>query len=264
MNLSREAREKAAQARGQLQTAEARRAKTVRIASFVGVGVVVAAIVGAGFFVAQSERTSKSTVDVNAKLPPGVSGPYFGVPIGEPVADAPTFELYEDFQCPACRTFEQQSAPSVFKAVEDGRINLTLHPMIFMDSNLPLSEDSSLRATAAWGCAIEQGKAKEFHSALFALQQAGDNAGYPDEILKVAAAGSGLNETQLAEFEKCYKEKRYEQWARNSQLAAEDRGIVGTPSAILNGKQLLDSTILFDPALIEQAIASAADTASKG
>lgn len=264
MNQSREARERAAQARASLQSAEERRAKTIRIASFVGVGVVVAAIVGVGFFVAQNERTSKSTIDATAKLPPGVTGPNFGVPIGEPVAGAPTFELYEDFQCPACRTFEQQGAPIVFKAAEEGRINLTLHPMIFMDSNLPQSEDSSLRATAAWGCAIEQGKAREFHTAVFALQQPENSSGYSDEILQVAAVGAGLNEEQIVEFEQCYQEKRYEQWARNSQLAAEERRILGTPSAILNGNQLIDSTILFDPAAIEEAITSAQNAAAKG
>ncbi len=264
MNQSREAREKAAQARASLQSAEERRARTIRIASFVGVGLVVAAIVGVGFFVSQSERTSKSTIDTSAKLPPGVSGPNFGVPIGEQVAGVPTFELYEDFQCPACRTFEQQGAPIVFKAAEDGRINLTLHPMIFMDSNLPQSQDSSLRATAAWGCAIEQGKAREYHTAVFALQQPDSTAGYPDELLKVAAIGSGLDEKQIVEFENCYNEKRYEQWARNSQLAAEERRILGTPSAILNGNQLIDSTILFDNAQIETAIASAENSTDKG
>lgn len=247
-----------------MQSAEQRRAATIRIASFVGVGAVVAAIVGVGFFVAQGERTNKSTIDNSAKLPPGVSAPYFGVPIGDSVAGAPTFELYEDFQCPACGTFERQSAPTVFKAAQDGRINLTLHPMIFMDSNLPQTLDSSLRATSAWGCAIEQGKALEYHSALFSLLQPDSSSGFSDELLKVAAAGAGLNESQTVEFEKCYAEKRYEQWARNSQLAAEERKILGTPSAILNESQLLDSTTLFDVAQIEKAIASAENAAAKG
>lgn len=264
MNQSREAREKAAQARALLQAGEERRARNIRIASFVGVGLVVAAIVGVGFFVAQNERTGKTTIAQDAKLPPGVSGPNFGVPIGDFVEGAPTFELYEDFQCPACRTFEQQTAAVVYQAAKDGRINLTLHPMIFMDSNLPLSEESSLRATAAWGCAVELGKPLEYHTALYALQLPEGSSGYSDEILNLAAIGAGLDEQQVIEFEKCYKELRYAQWARNSQLAAEARGILGTPSAILNDKQLLDSSILFDAAAIETAIRSAAETSAKG
>jgi protein-disulfide isomerase len=258
LNQSREAREKAAEARALLHAGEERRARNIRIASFVGVGVVVAAIVGVGFFVAQSERTSKTTVDANATLPPGVTTPYFGAPIGEFKEGVPTFELYEDFQCPACKQFELSGAGAVYKAAEDGRINLTLHPMIFMDSNLPQSLDSSLRATSAWGCAIEQGKTREYHTAVFALQQPEGGVGYQDDLLSLAAASAGLSGDALAEFETCRKEKRYEQWARNSQIAAEERGILGTPSALLNDKQLLDSSILFDPAEIEKAIDSAA------
>jgi protein-disulfide isomerase len=82
--------------------------------------------------------------------------------------------------------------------------------------------------------------------------------GYQDDLLSLAAASAGLSGDALAEFETCRKEKRYEQWARNSQIAAEERGILGTPSALLNDKQLLDSSILFDPAEIEKAIDSAA------
>jgi len=263
LNQSREAREKAAQARALLQAGEEKRARNIRIASFAGVGLVVAAIVGVGFFVAQGERTSKTSIDASAKLPPGVSAPYFGAPVGEFVEGAPTFELYEDFQCPACQRFEQSGASAVYQAAQDGRINLSLHPMIFMDSNLPQSEDSSLRAVSAWGCAIEQGKTKEFHSAVFALQQP-EGAGYPDEVLSLAAASIGLSGDQLAQFETCRKEKRYEQWARNSQLAAEERGILGTPSALLNNKQLLDSSILFEPTAVNEAIESATRAGSQG
>jgi protein-disulfide isomerase len=257
LNQSREAREKAAEARALLQAGEDRRARNIRIASFVGVGVVVAAIVGVGFFVAQSERTSKTSVDANAKLPPGVTAPYFGAPVGDFKEGVPTFELYEDFQCPACKQFEQTGAGAVYKAADEGRINLTLHPMIFMDSNLPQSLDSSLRAVNAWGCAIEQGKTREYHAAVFALQQPEGGVGYPDEILSLAAASAGLSGDALAQFESCREEKRYEQWARNSQIAAEERGILGTPSALLNNEQLLDSSVLFDPAAIDKAIESA-------
>lgn len=257
MNQSREAREKAAQARALLQAGEEKRARNIRIASFAGIGIVVAAIVGVGFFVAQGERTSKTTIDASAKLPPGVSAPYFGAPVGEFVEGAPTFELYEDFQCPACQRFEQSGASAVYQAAQDGRINLSLHPMIFMDSNLPQSLDSSLRAVNAWGCAIEQGKTREYHAAVFALQQPDGGVGYPDEILSLAAASAGLSGDALAQFESCREEKRYEQWARNSQIAAEERGILGTPSALLNNEQLLDSSVLFDPAAIDKAIESA-------
>ena len=75
-------------------------------AALVGTIVVVlfAALVGFGVY-----RANRSDPDGLA-IPPGATAT--GVPVGRGGAAA-TIDIYLDFQCPACRAYEQQSGATL-------------------------------------------------------------------------------------------------------------------------------------------------------
>jgi protein-disulfide isomerase len=128
--------------------------------------------------------------------------------------------------------------------------------MIFLDRNFPESKLSSLRATMAWGCAVDAGKTIEYHSGIFAMQPAREGDGYSDEQLFDLAKKVGIENEAYQEFETCYTSNKYKGWAQNSELHAKDRGVQGTPSIFLNDKAL-DAKAIYDPAGFAEAVAAA-------
>ena len=180
---------KAAQVRANAGS-DAKKAKTIQIVGGLVVAAFVVGIIGVGFYAKNQSQTDVvvpeaiTEYDTSAALPKGVNASEgYGVPVGKQDPSAPRAELYEDFQCPACGQFEVTNAKNVFASAEKGEINLTLHPMIFLDRNFPESKLSSLRATMAWGCAVDAGKTIEYHSGIFAMQPAREGDGYSDEQL---------------------------------------------------------------------------------
>ncbi|HEX3002945.1 MAG TPA: thioredoxin domain-containing protein, partial [Angustibacter sp.] len=124
---SREAREaKAAERRLAAQRAESRRKNGIR----AGIAIVIlVAIVGFGALIqAQRGGTGDSTAD-----PANTGGPANGViTVGQ--SSAPVeIAVYEDFQCPYCKQFEESSNDLITSYVQDGKVQVKYHPMAFLD-----------------------------------------------------------------------------------------------------------------------------------
>ncbi len=255
-------RNKAAQVRASAGS-DAKKARTIQIIGGSFVALIVVIIIGLGFYAKNQSSTDVivpeaiTEYDTAAQLPKGVTASEgYGVPIGKQDSNSPRAELYEDFQCPACGQFEKTNSANVFASAEKGEINLTLHPMIFLDRNFPESKLSSLRATMAWGCAVDAGKTVEYHSGIFAMQPAKEGSGYSDEQLLGLAKEVGITNDSYTEFESCFTSNKYKGWAQNSELHAKDRGVQGTPSLFLNDKAL-DAQAIYDPAGFAKAVADA-------
>lgn len=256
-------REKAAQARDAQAATEKRRERMVRIIGAVVVVAVVLAIVGIAVFAKNSGNSSadSSTAAPNpsAALPTGVyaSGTEYeyGLPTAAVKDGVPTLQLWEDFQCPACGQLEKANGTGIEKLAADGKINLVYRPTTFLDNNL--KNDASKRATSAWGCAVDAGKALEFHNYLFANQPANEGDGWTDEQLLQFGSNIGLTGDSLKTYQDCYNTRKYLNWAVNSTDVFNSSGIGGTPSGFLNGNEI-DIKTLADQAALEQAIADAA------
>ena len=170
-------RERAAEARGVAQASEKRRERTVRFIGGAAVVVVMAAIIGVAVYASSNSPSNDASgsldgvvqPDPDAALPAGVltadSATPFGVPYGNGGADVPVLELWEDFQCPACGALEEANGAGIEQLAEEGLVQLIYRPTAFLDANL--GNDSSHRAVAAWGCAIDAGKTLEFHNAVW-------------------------------------------------------------------------------------------------
>lgn len=243
---SKSTREKAAEARAAAQAAERRRERTIRIVGGLAVLAVVIGILAIG--IVQS-RKGDAPPSADSALPTGVTsanGYGFQVNTAE---GAPTVEIFEDFQCPACANLEQTYGPMIQQEAAAGNIQLTYRPMIFLDNNL--NTDHSLRAANAFGCAITAGVGEQYHNLIFANQPANEGDGWTDEQLKQFGADAGLTGDAQSQFDKCVDEGTYNGWAQLSNDASFEAGISGTPTIFVNGKELPTSALQSEEALQE-------------
>jgi protein-disulfide isomerase len=249
----RTTKEKAAAARAAAEAEQRRRDNRVRLIGGVAIAVVVALIVGIGIYGSRSKDTAQGIV-ADAKIPTGVNasgGDYpWGVPYNQ-AAGKPTLAIWEDFQCPACGSLEKASGAGIKKLADDGKVNLIWRPTTFLDANFLSGPNpkSSERATAAWGCAIDAGKAAEYHSLIFANQPATEGDGWSDDQLIAFGATAGITGDAATTFSTCVKDSTYTQWSTNSYQTFLDDAVASTPSGFLNGTELTSAQLLDLPSL---------------
>lgn len=253
-------RDRAAAAREAAQADERRRERTVRIIGAVTViavviGIIAVALVARGS--SESTVAGEPTVVEGAALPAGVLGPDsehpYGVPYGSAAADAPVLEIWEDFQCPACGAVEAANGAGIAALADEGAVQLIWRPATFLDraneGGDPGVARSSTRATAAWGCAIDAGRTKEFHDAVYASQPQEEGAGWTDEQFVGLAEQVGITGADLDTFRTCVADGTYLDWATSSGATFSSEGIQGTPFGLLDGVEVPTQTLAEDAAL---------------
>lgn len=244
-------REQAAAARAAQEAADKRRERTIKIVGAIAVLAVVAGIIGAAL-VARGNKGGDTPTPVpsNAALPTGVTSPTYGVTVG---TGGPTLELFEDFQCPACKQFEALTGATVTDLVNSGKVKVQYQMMTFLDA--VLGNDASVRATAAFGCAVDAGKAMEYHNVVY-QNQPPEGQGYTNEQLIQFGADAGITGADFTTFSDCVTSQKYAGWSQLSQKYAEETGVQSTPSVFLNGQQL-EAQTFGDPAALRKAIEEA-------
>jgi len=244
-------RDRAAAARDAANAGEKRRERIVRIVGAVTVLVVVVGIIGVAVVVKNQSTsdtasgTSTTAPDENAPLPTGVlpldDARAFGVPYGT-ATGVPVLEIWEDFQCPACASFEAQYGPSIEKIAADGVANVIYRPTTFIQNNFPKSPNplSSTRAASAYGCAVDAGKVEgqKFHDTVFANQPPVEGDGWTNEQLIQFGKDAGITGDKLTTFETCVNDVKYQNWANNSYLTFQTSNVPGTPALFLNGNEV--------------------------
>jgi protein-disulfide isomerase len=201
------------------------------VAAVLIVGVVVAILVGS------SGKTS--TGSTGAAKPKGVvAGDAGGILANASTAksNAPTLDLYEDFQCPVCGALEKAMGPTMASMAKAGDIKLVVHTLSFLDDNL--KNDSSKRSANAVACASDAGRFLEYHAAVFAAQPAQEGAGYTDAQLTQFASEAGITGAALTTWQKCTTSGQHNQYVADTQDAAGRAGINSTPTVMLNGKNI--------------------------
>jgi protein-disulfide isomerase len=223
----REAQERLAQERAAQKAADRRRSVifgSITIAVVLMIGVAVAITVN---------NQSKAASDTGA-LPTGVNSTTYGVEVGvgavdgggnaavpvtaSPAANVPVLDLYEDFQCPACKSFEDAASATIDELVQQGKVKVVYHPMSFLDANL--GNDSSLRSASASGCAANEGRFTEYHNEIFKNQPAKEGTGYTNEELIAFGKTVGITSP---EFATCVNDIEFSKWVTRTAASAARR-----------------------------------------
>lgn len=224
-------REKAAALRRAEVTRRRRRSRLIVTGSALGVLALVAVI-------AVIVGTSRSGSSGPLVQPPGVvnvsSSRSAGVyQVGK--ADAPaTVDLYEDFQCPACETFETQTGPTVSQLVDNGKIKVRYHVLSFIDDNVGGSYSARSANAAACVQASAPDKFRAFHDALY-RNQPKEGSNPPDSMILDAARGVGVTG---AAFTACVRDRTYKTYVSTVQDEASKAGVNQTPTILLNGREM--------------------------
>lgn len=267
-NKSAKAARQAAQSARKAAEADLRaRDRKIRI---IGGAVVVAVMAALLAIPLLQGKANGPATDTNAALPAGVSSDTYGVKYGSAwtasnADQIPTLEIWEDFQCPACASTEGLVGSVITDLADQGKIRLMWRPTVFLDENLKAQNtangnpNSSALATIAFGCAVDLGKAKEFHAAAFAMQPQNEGQGFSVTDLVNIATSGGVIGADTTAFSQCVSSKKYEGWVNNSYDQFTKNGISSTPTAILNGTELTNA-VLRDATALTNAINEAAAT----
>jgi protein-disulfide isomerase len=177
-----------------------------------------------------------------------------GVGAGNPAAKV-RIDVYEDFQCPACREYTMALEPQLMRNdVATGRIYYVFHSFLVIDrANWDSPAKESHQAANAAMCAADQNRFWDYHDILF-NNWTGENVGdFTDP--RLAAYARSLN-LDMRKFNACFKANSFKDKIDADIAAGTKLGVNGTPSIFVNGVQVTPGYIpTYD--LILQAIAAA-------
>jgi protein-disulfide isomerase len=236
---NREAAERIRAMQAEQARAERRR-RSVVVASLVI--VLIAAVVGIGIAV-QSNRNSAVT-GRRALAPKGADADChnrashrpscFGIYRG---GSAPvTVTIYEDFQCPFCREFEQQLGPTLLSDINKGEIRVEYRMIAFLDDASTTKYSSRALETAA--CALDNGGPAVFaklHDLLYLNQPAEGSAGLSDDQLADLAKQAGADKAAVSQ---CQAKGTYAKWVAQATDQSSKDGVNSTPTYLVNGKKV--------------------------
>lgn len=184
--------------------------------------VLVIAIVSA-FLLLRSSRTQISNVASQPSFPAGSK-----TEPGIPAQTVVTLEEFADYQCPPCGELH----PSLKQLKQQLGPNLN-----FIFRNLPLTtiHKNSLIAAQAAESARMQNRFWEMHDLLYENQNLWSDDVNPRTIFLKWAADLGMDTTRFA---RDLDSKQVNLRIEADQEAAAELGINGTPTVLVNGRQL--------------------------
>jgi protein-disulfide isomerase len=159
----------------------------------------------------------------------------------------PTIDIWIDYQCPACRTFEVLNGAYINEVIAQKKAKVVFHPLTF------LGAESIIAANAA-ACAADENKFVDMNLALFQNQPRNENSGtwQTDSMLAIGESVGIKSDS----FEQCIREGNYVKWTRNVTDASANKNVNSTPTIRINGKDLDRNTEYGDPVKFKAALAA--------
>jgi protein-disulfide isomerase len=222
----------------QQKARERRRSVTLWTTVTVVAVLIIAGLIGWGVLAGQDDDTAGKVVVPSTATDGGTA---FAAGSGPVKVD-----IYEDFMCPVCKEFETEAGATVEKLVAAGKVTVQYHPIAILDRASNGTEYST-RSAAASAAAAEGGKFAEYHKVLFDNQPAEGSDGLSDERLIELGRSVGLTDQKFAD---AINAGTYKAWATDVTEKASARGVTGTPTVYVGGKQLTNPTA----AALEQAV----------
>jgi len=232
-----------------------RKIKNILIAVSIVTLLVIASMTAVGM--KGKPRSATPNINASAPSPKGAfaaESPFaFGVPYGSN-PNAPVMELFEDFQCPACKALEDANGKGIIQLADEGKILLVYRPVNFLDNGL--GNTASTRAANAFGCAVDAGVTKIYHDLIFANQPRSEGTGYTDANLDSFAVAADLSEEKLEEWRSCVANRTYYDWIANSMNEFNEEKLTGTPTVRFQGK-VVDNMVVATPAKLTELVENA-------
>ncbi|QNE27793.1 thioredoxin domain-containing protein [Streptomyces sp. INR7] len=228
----RSARERLQAERERQKTRDKRRRTMIVAAAVVGV-LGLATVVGV--IAANAGKGDKSDSAGPVVAPSGATGKdALAIQTGKPEAKS-TLTVWEDFRCPACKSFEDNYRDTVHELEAKGLLKVDYHLVTLIDGNMGGS--GSLKGANAAACAQDAGKFSEYHDVLFQNQpqEVDDAYGKNARLLELAGKVEGLD---TPEFRKCVEDGTHNSWVAKSHEAFAAGNFRGTPTVLLDGKDI--------------------------
>jgi protein-disulfide isomerase len=206
-----------AQTRGGSAVAAARRGNGDRRKLIVGGGVVLVLLVAviAGVVIYNNQKNTTEGKNINAvNQSSSQQAPESDVPIkrdagvvvvGESTAGV-TLDVYEDFLCPICGTFEKTYGNDIEQHVADGTVQVRYHmlPMLNDSSDPP---GYSMDSANAGLCAADAGQFPAFHKSLYNDQPEEGSRGWDRQQLAKLGTDLGITDKN---FTSCVTSGKYD------------------------------------------------------
>ena len=145
-----------------------------------------------------------------------------------------TIDVFEDFQCPACKFFTENVEPLVVQnLVASGKARYVFHQYSFIDGPGAGNGGESDQAANASMCANEQGKFWDMHAILYANSEENQGA-FTKPRLQAMAQSIGLD---MQAFNSCLSDNKYQKEIQADFDLGQKMGVNGTPTVLVNGKQ---------------------------
>ena len=208
---------------------EKRRQQQRKQRLYIILGVVGVAVIIATFLIIPSLQPADDIVTITPHQRPMVDGRAMGDP-NAPV----TIEIYEDFQCPACKTFSEQIDPQVVDAyVATGDVYYIFRHFPFIDDRAPRNESD--QAANASMCAGDENRFWDYHDMLFANWNSENQGAFSDKRLVAYAEALRL---EMEGFNQCFDANLHKDEIDADLLSGRDSGVTGTPSVFVNGRMI--------------------------
>jgi protein-disulfide isomerase len=243
----RTAREKLAVEREKQKSAEKRRRALI-------VGGAVVAVLGLaaviGVVAANAGKDDDSEASGPVVAPSGAQGEDgLAIPVGKDSAKS-TLTVWEDFRCPACKSFETAYRPVIHELTNAGQLKAEYHLVTLIDGNMGGS--GSRNAANAAACAQDAGKFPAYHDVLFDNQppEVDDAYASNDKLVELAGKVDGLD---TPAFRKCVEDGTHNSWVAKSHQAFNKGGFSGTPTVLFDGKNIYQDRTM-TPAKLKQMV----------
>ncbi|MFG3103111.1 thioredoxin domain-containing protein [Streptomyces sp. NPDC048182] len=239
----RTARERLADEREKQKSRDKRRRALIVGASTVCV-LGLAAVIGVVAANAGKDDGSESAGPIVA--PSGAQGKdSLAIPVGKESAKS-TLTVWEDFRCPACRAFELAYRDTIHELTKAGQLKVEYHLATLIDGNM--GGTGSRKAANAAACAQDAGKFPKYHDVLYDNQPPETEDGFADEdkLIDLAGKVEGLDSTL---FQECVEGGKHNSWVEKSNAAFRSGGFSGTPTVLLDGKNIYQDRSMTPPKL---------------
>ena len=138
-----------------------------------------------------------------------------------------TIDLWEDPQCPVCRTFETSIGEYIDTMVRSKKATVVYHVLSFLGPE-------SVRAANAMMCAADEGHYLDFHQAIYTVQPALENSGFfsNENLIRI---GDYIGLTSKT-FTDCVTNGSKLDLVKAHEDSMPTYKVSGTPTVFINGK----------------------------